>query len=173
MTRTGLAMFLAGAAATATPALAAPGDGTAAPADGTVATATATGVRIPAQLAQAQVVGYRQKPSSPAVVAAEAALRTHGYEPKRIATGGASDANVFEAAGIPCVNVANGTQHNHEPTERVTQYALVDGTDAQFEYVAGDTRELNGERFVQYSFAPKDSDPLQGQADPNEESKQL
>jgi len=22
------------------------------------------------------------------------------------------------------VNVANGTQHNHEPTERVTQYAL-------------------------------------------------
>ncbi len=25
---------------------------------------------------------------------------------------------------IPCVNVANGTEHNHEPTERVTQYAL-------------------------------------------------
>ncbi|MDA0172489.1 M20/M25/M40 family metallo-hydrolase [Solirubrobacter taibaiensis] len=75
-------------------------------------------------ITEKQVVGYRQKPSSPAVVAAEAALRAHGYEPKRIATGGASDANVFEAAGIPCVNVANGTQHNHEPTERVTQYAL-------------------------------------------------
>ncbi len=71
-----------------------------------------------------QVIGYRQKPSAPAVVAAEAALRAHGYEPKRIATGGASDANVFEAAGITCVNVANGTEHNHEPTERVTQYAL-------------------------------------------------
>jgi tripeptide aminopeptidase len=71
-----------------------------------------------------QVVGYRQKPSSPAVTAAEAALRAHGYEPKRIATGGASDANVFEAAGIPCVNIANGTENNHEPTERVTAYAL-------------------------------------------------
>ena len=75
-------------------------------------------------MTEKQVVGYRQKPSSPAVVAAEAALRAHGYEPKRIATGGASDANVFEAAGIPCVNVANGTEHNHEPTERVTAYAL-------------------------------------------------
>jgi len=75
-------------------------------------------------ITEKQVVGYRQKPSSPAVVAAEAALRAHGWEPKRIATGGASDANVFEAAGIPCVNVANGTEHNHEPTERVSAYAL-------------------------------------------------
>ena len=75
-------------------------------------------------ITEKQVVGYRQKPSSPAVVAAEAALRAHGYEPKRIATGGASDANVFEAAGTPCVNIANGTEHNHEPTERVSTYAL-------------------------------------------------
>lgn len=60
-----------------------------------------------------------------------------------------------------------------KPEARVTQYALVDGTDAQFEYVAGATRELNGEQFVQYSFDSTDSDPLQGQADPNEESKQL
>lgn len=75
-------------------------------------------------ITEKQVVGYRQKPSSPAVVAAEAALRAHGYEPRRIATGGASDANIFEAAGITCVNVANGTEHNHEPTERVSQYAL-------------------------------------------------
>jgi tripeptide aminopeptidase len=68
--------------------------------------------------------GYRQKPSSPAVVAAEAALRACGYEPRRIASGGASDANAFEAAGIPVVNLANGTQHNHEPTERVSVAAL-------------------------------------------------
>jgi tripeptide aminopeptidase len=73
---------------------------------------------------QKQVVGYRQKPSSPAVAAAEAALRAHGYEPRRIITGGASDANVFDAAGIPCVNVANGTENNHEPTERVRAEAL-------------------------------------------------
>ncbi len=71
-----------------------------------------------------QVTGYRQRPSSPAVAAAEGALRACGYEPRRIATGGASDANVFEAAGVPCVNVANGTERNHEPTERVSVIAL-------------------------------------------------
>ena len=56
---------------------------------------------------------------------------------------------------------------------RVTQYALVDGTDAMFEYVAGEQRELNGQQYVQYSFDAKDSDNLQGQADPNEESNHL
>jgi tripeptide aminopeptidase len=71
-----------------------------------------------------QVTGYRQRPSAPAVVAAEAALRACGYEPRRIATGGASDANALEAAGIPCVNLANGTERNHEPTERVSVAAL-------------------------------------------------
>jgi hypothetical protein len=59
------------------------------------------------------------------------------------------------------------------PQERVTQYALVDGTEALFEYVAGESRELNGELYVQYSFDAKDSDNLQGQADPNEESEHL
>jgi tripeptide aminopeptidase len=69
-------------------------------------------------------VGYRQKPSSPAVAVAEAALRACGYEPRRIATGGGSDANALEAAGFPCVNLANGTERNHEPTERVSVAAL-------------------------------------------------
>jgi tripeptide aminopeptidase len=68
--------------------------------------------------------GYRQKPSAPAVVAAEAALRACGYEPRRIATGGGSDANALEAIGLPCVNLANGTERNHEPTERVSVAAL-------------------------------------------------
>ena len=68
--------------------------------------------------------GYRQKPSSPAVVAAEGALRACGYEPRRIATGGGSDANALEVAGFPCVNLANGTERNHEPTERVSLAAL-------------------------------------------------
>ena len=68
--------------------------------------------------------GYRQKPSSPAVVAAEGALRACGYEPRRIATGGGSDANALEVAGFPCVNLANGTERNHEPTERVSVAAL-------------------------------------------------
>jgi tripeptide aminopeptidase len=68
--------------------------------------------------------GYRQKATAPAVVVAEAALRACGYEPTRIATGGGSDANALEAIGLPCVNLANGTERNHEPTERVSVAAL-------------------------------------------------
>ena len=68
--------------------------------------------------------GYRQKPSAPAVAVAEAALRSCGYEPRRIATGGGSDANALEVAGFTCVNLANGTERNHEPTERVSIAAL-------------------------------------------------
>ena len=77
-------------------------------------------------------VGYRQKPSAPAVVAAEAALRACGYEPKRIVTGGGSDANVLEANGFSCVNLANGTERNHEPTERVAVAALEGMLDVAF-----------------------------------------
>ena len=47
-----------------------------------------------------------------------------GYEPSRVVTGGGSDANALEAAGFSCVNLANGTQRNHEPGERVTVAAL-------------------------------------------------
>jgi tripeptide aminopeptidase len=83
-------------------------------------------------ITEKQVVGYRSKPSSPVVVAAEAALRAHGYEPRRIATSGASDANVLEAAGIPTVNIANGTENNHEPTERVSVAALDSMLDVAF-----------------------------------------
>ena len=76
--------------------------------------------------------GYRQKPSIPAVAAAEAALRACGYEPRRIATGGASDANALEASGFTCVNLANGTEHNHEPAERVSVAALDGMLDVAF-----------------------------------------
>jgi tripeptide aminopeptidase len=68
--------------------------------------------------------GYRQKGTAPVIVAAEAALRACGYEPTRIVTGGGSDANALAARGFPCVNLANGTEHNHEPIERVSVAAL-------------------------------------------------
>jgi tripeptide aminopeptidase len=47
-----------------------------------------------------------------------------GYEPRTIATGGGSDANALRAAGLDCVNLANGTERNHEPGERVSVEAL-------------------------------------------------
>ena len=68
--------------------------------------------------------GYRHPPSAPAVLAAEQALRACGYEPTRRSTGGGSDANAFEAAGLHCTNLANGTERNHEPDERVSVAAL-------------------------------------------------
>jgi tripeptide aminopeptidase len=68
--------------------------------------------------------GYRHPASAPSVLAAEAALRACGYEPTRRPTGGGSDANAFEAAGLRCTNLANGTERNHEPTERVSVAAL-------------------------------------------------
>jgi tripeptide aminopeptidase len=76
--------------------------------------------------------GYRHKPSAPTVVAAEAALRACGYTPKRINTGGASDANAFAAAGLLCTNLANGTERNHESDERVSQASLQGMLDITF-----------------------------------------
>jgi tripeptide aminopeptidase len=68
--------------------------------------------------------GFKVRPSAPELVAAEAALRACGYEPARIQTGGGSDANALQAAGFPCINLANGTERNHEATERVSVSAL-------------------------------------------------
>ncbi len=69
------------------------------------------------------------------------------------------------------------TEHRYlidgKPEERVAQMALVDGSEGLFDYVAGDTRELNGEQYVQFRFDPKDSDTLQGQANANEESRHI
>jgi len=76
--------------------------------------------------------GYRHRPSAPSVVAAEAALTACGYTPKRVNTGGASDANAFVAGGVLCTNLANGTERNHEATERVSQASLQGMLDVTF-----------------------------------------
>ena len=55
---------------------------------------------------------------------AERALTDCGYTPRHIATGGGSDANALQASGYPCVNLANGTERNHQPDERVSVDAL-------------------------------------------------
>jgi tripeptide aminopeptidase len=68
--------------------------------------------------------GYRLTAGAPAVRVAEAALRACGHEPTRISSGGASDANALLAQGFQTVNLANGTERNHEPGERVSVAAL-------------------------------------------------
>jgi tripeptide aminopeptidase len=70
------------------------------------------------------VEGSRTRPREPRIVLAERALGACGYEPKHIVTGGGSDANAFESDGFPCTNLANGTERNHEPGERVSIDAL-------------------------------------------------
>jgi tripeptide aminopeptidase len=68
--------------------------------------------------------GYDTEPGAPAVTVAQRALRDCGYEPVAIVSGGASDANALLAKGFTTVNLANGTERNHEPGERVSQSAL-------------------------------------------------
>jgi tripeptide aminopeptidase len=68
--------------------------------------------------------GYRLTRTEPAVEIAAAALEACGFEPVYITTGGGSDANALIAAGLPVVNIANGTKRNHQPDESVTEDAL-------------------------------------------------
>ena len=76
--------------------------------------------------------GYRHAANAPAVLAAERALGALGYSTTRRSTGGGSDANAFEAAGLHCTNLANGTEYNHESRERVSVAALEGMLDVTF-----------------------------------------
>ncbi len=79
--------------------------------------------------------GYRTRPGAPQVRVAEAALRACGHEPRHITTGGGSDANALEAAGFPCTNLADGTERNHQPDERIAVAALEGMLDIAFALV--------------------------------------
>jgi tripeptide aminopeptidase len=68
--------------------------------------------------------GYRLSRTAPAIAVAERALRDCGYDPVHITSGGGSDANALIVQGMPTVNLANGTERNHEPGERVSVAAL-------------------------------------------------
>lgn len=84
--------------------------------------------------------GYRTRPTAAQVVLAERALRASGYEPRHISTGGASDANSLEAQGFSCTNLADGTERNHQPDERISVEAL----DGMFEVAIGLFEEAAG-----------------------------
>ena len=67
---------------------------------------------------------YKVQRSSEPVEVATRALADVGIEAQPISTGGGSDANVFQARGFPCVNLANGTKGAHQADESVTVDAL-------------------------------------------------
>jgi tripeptide aminopeptidase len=68
--------------------------------------------------------GYRLTRTAAPVAAAAGALEDLGVEPVYRSTGGGSDASVFNARGLPVLNVADGSERNHEPDERIGVRAL-------------------------------------------------
>jgi tripeptide aminopeptidase len=62
---------------------------------------------------------YRFKRDAAPVRLAAEALRRSGFEPRYELSGGAADANVFNARGLQCLNLANGMAEIHTPDEHI------------------------------------------------------
>jgi len=76
-----------------------------------------------------QYLGYRFRPDDLPVTLAANGLRRAGYEPSTGWSGGAADANAFNAKGLACVNLSNGMAEIHTPDEHIA----VDDLDAMVE----------------------------------------
>jgi tripeptide aminopeptidase len=63
--------------------------------------------------------GYRFRDGDPIVQLARTALAGCGYEFVPTLTGGGADANVFNAKGLPCLNLANGMMEIHTADEYI------------------------------------------------------
>jgi len=63
--------------------------------------------------------GYRWEPDDPVFSRACAAIERAGLSPRPVDSGGGADANVFNARGLSCVNLANGMQQVHTPEEHI------------------------------------------------------
>jgi tripeptide aminopeptidase len=63
--------------------------------------------------------GYRLPADDPALLLAKVALERAGFPPREVEVGGGADANVFNAAGVPCVNMANGMSKVHTAEEEI------------------------------------------------------
>jgi tripeptide aminopeptidase len=63
--------------------------------------------------------GYRFRESDPPVRLAAEALSRTGFEPSYALSGGGADANVFNARGLACVNLANGMAQIHTSDEHI------------------------------------------------------
>jgi tripeptide aminopeptidase len=63
--------------------------------------------------------GYRFRESDAPVRLAAVALERAGYTPTYALSGGGADANVFNARGLQCVNLANGMMEIHTPDEHI------------------------------------------------------
>ncbi|MCW2928516.1 MAG: peptidase dimerization domain protein [Thermoleophilia bacterium] len=68
---------------------------------------------------------YAFSARTPAVAHAVRALEATGYTPELVPCGGGSDANVFNLAGMPCVNLPNAMRRIHTTEEYVEVGELV------------------------------------------------
>jgi tripeptide aminopeptidase len=64
-------------------------------------------------------LGYRFRRDELPVRLAASALERVGAQPRYVLTGGGADANVFNARGLACVNLANGMTAIHTPDEHI------------------------------------------------------
>jgi tripeptide aminopeptidase len=86
------------------------------------------GITFAAELAECEVEteaeksygGYRFRPDDLPIRLACDALRRTGHEPRFALSGGGADANVFNARGLACVNLANGMANIHTSDEQIT-----------------------------------------------------
>lgn len=70
--------------------------------------------------------GYRFEPEDPSMQYLLKAMRQSGFEPKLVSSGGGSDANVFNAAGIPSLVLGIGMEYVHTKNERISKRNLND-----------------------------------------------
>ena len=63
--------------------------------------------------------GYRLRRDDEPLRLASAALERTGFEPRAIDAGGGADANVFNARGLACANLANGMARIHSADEHI------------------------------------------------------
>jgi tripeptide aminopeptidase len=80
---------------------------------------------------------YKLRRTDPVVQIAWAALESCGVAPELHATGGGADAHIFNANGIPCVNVANGMELIHTPDERIAAADIETMVDVTLALVEG------------------------------------
>jgi tripeptide aminopeptidase len=78
--------------------------------------------------------GYRFEPDERVFRRACIAIERTGLSPRPVDSGGGADANVFNARGLACVNLANGMQQVHTPDEHIAV--------ADLERMVGVTLEL-------------------------------
>jgi len=86
--------------------------------DAATAAAEETGCRLEAAITS-EYESYRLEQDDRPVALAARALAECGHAVRFIESGGGADANVFNAAGLPCVNLCNGMADIHTADEHI------------------------------------------------------